>query len=523
MNSTVRTESHTFPWSLWRAQVYSPWNEALEIARQICAGLGEAHAQGIVHRDLKPANIMMDRNGVAKIMDFGIARPFQGASQMTETVVGTPAYMAPEQVELKGVDARTDVYALGLLLYEMVTGSKAFEGDSPIAVAVKQLREIPTPPREIVPSLPAYAEAVILKCVQKDPRERFQSMDELAAALRSNAPARPAASLWSSFIADMRRSGRDLHRDLQPRIEAVRQFFRRQDWKFLTDKRTQRALAAGLGAACILSALVFFTLRHTRKNQAIDSASIGTSAVMDDQSSQAPLPKTTAAEDTVTPATQEPDPSLESPSAADAAQPVTTDKVAAGSEAGAREKSPSDPGSSTQEPPSSKDTRISRNKKTQHDAQHLSAISAPSPVVGSVATPPVAIQTKTPLPPAAVTKTRLSSTQKTENAPPPLSASFAPITAPATPDKAVAEAKPTDKSPVLPDSYFEVGSFKDSTWADDAVEKLTQLGFHAISVHKTVLWMQSYQVRVGPYTDSKTLEIARKDLVSQGFKPHLVK
>jgi serine/threonine protein kinase/class 3 adenylate cyclase len=507
-----------------------PWNEALKIMRQVCAGLGEAHAQGIVHRDLKPANIMMDRSGVAKIMDFGIARSLQGTGQMTGTLVGTPAYMAPEQVELKGVDARTDVYALGLLLYEIVTGSQAFEGEPPIAVALKQLREFPTRPREIVPSLPAHAEAVILKCMQKDPSKRFQSMDELAAAFRNNAPAKPAVSLWSSFVTDVRCSGRDLYRDLQPRVEAVGEFFRRegwkflanrQDWTFLRNKRTQKALAVGLSTACLLAGLVFFTLRSTRNNQVVDSASIGSSAAIAIQNWQLPFPKTIAAEDLVGLATKP----LGSASAADAAQPVTSYQAdpASGAELGSREKSPSDLESSTQGRSKSKGTRVSKNQKTRP----VAGVSEPPLAVGRAATPPVATQTQTLLPPdvvstAPVTKTSASSEQKSENAHPDLSASLLPTTPPATPSEAAVDAKTTDGSPALPASYLEVGSFKESTWADHAVEELTQLGFHAVSVHKTLLWRQSYQVRVGPYTDSKNLEVARRDLVSQGFKPHLV-
>ena len=125
-------------------------------------------------------------------MDFGIAREFQGTGQMTGTMIGTPAYMAPEQVEVKPVDARTDIYALGLLLYEMVTGLPAFGGETPIAVALKQLREMPKRPREIVIAVPAYAEKIIMKCLQKDPAKRFQSVDELAAALRRESDSRPA-------------------------------------------------------------------------------------------------------------------------------------------------------------------------------------------------------------------------------------------------------------------------------------------------------------------------------------------
>src|SRR5260370_28588620 len=111
-------------------------NQAFDIARQICAGLREAHAQGIVHRDLKPANIMLDRSCTVKIMDFGVARLIDGNGPMTGTLVGTPAYMAPEQAELKPVDPCPDIYALGPVLYETLTGSPAFHGDSPVALSL---------------------------------------------------------------------------------------------------------------------------------------------------------------------------------------------------------------------------------------------------------------------------------------------------------------------------------------------------------------------------------------------------
>jgi cell division protein FtsN len=124
--------------------------------------------------------------------------------------------------------------------------------------------------------------------------------------------------------------------------------------------------------------------------------------------------------------------------------------------------------------------------------------------------------------PALVTKTGVSSEQKNENAHSDPSASMLPSTPPAAPSEAAVDAKTTDGSPAVPASYLEVGSFKESMWADHAVEELAQLGFHAVSVRKTVLWRQSYQVRVGPYTDSKKLDAARQDLVSQGFKPHVV-
>jgi class 3 adenylate cyclase len=204
-----------------------PWHDALKIVQQVCAGLREAHMQGIVHTDLKPANIMMDLNGIAKIMDFGIAQPLQGAGQGTSTIFGTPAYMAPEQVEFKRLDARTDLYALGAVLYEMVTGSAPFEGETPMAVAAKQVRQIPERPREIAPDLPLDAEAAILKCLEKDPAQRFQSVDELWAALRKTEP-RPTISVWGSFVSDFRIAGNDLRRDLHAGVESARDFIGRR-------------------------------------------------------------------------------------------------------------------------------------------------------------------------------------------------------------------------------------------------------------------------------------------------------
>jgi serine/threonine-protein kinase len=159
-------------------------------------------------------------------MDFGIAQPLQGAGQGTSTPFGTPTYMAPEQVEFKRLDARTDLYALGVVLYELVTGSAPFAGETPMAVAAKQVREIPQRPREIVPDLPLDAEAAILKCLEKDPAQRFQSVDELWTALRKTEP-RPTVSVWGSFVSDFRTAGNDLRRDLHAGVESARDFIGR--------------------------------------------------------------------------------------------------------------------------------------------------------------------------------------------------------------------------------------------------------------------------------------------------------
>src|SRR5215470_4670027 len=160
-----------------------PLRKAVNVAVQICSGLKEAHAQGIVHRDLKPENVMIDANGDVKIMDFGIARSMEAATRLTGSMVGTPAYMAPEQVFGKPVDYRTDIYSLGLMLYEMFTGSQALQAETPVAVALKQLRETPPPPHQIEPTIPVPIERAILKCLEKDPSKRFQSIGELEKVL----------------------------------------------------------------------------------------------------------------------------------------------------------------------------------------------------------------------------------------------------------------------------------------------------------------------------------------------------
>jgi len=155
----------------------------IQITRQICAGLREAHAKGIVHRDLKPENIMLDRDGQVKVMDFGIARSIEAGTTTTGFHAGTPGYMAPEQVEGRAADPRSDIYSLGLIVYEMLTGSAVFEGDTPMSVALKQVREQPTPPRKLDPGLPKGIENLILRCLEKDSANRFQSVEELDIAL----------------------------------------------------------------------------------------------------------------------------------------------------------------------------------------------------------------------------------------------------------------------------------------------------------------------------------------------------
>ena len=160
-----------------------PVPQVLDLARQLASGLSEAHRQSIAHRDLKPENIMLTPGGELKVMDFGISRSYKTDVTTTGSVIGTPAYMAPEQAEGKVVDHRTDIYAFGLILYEMVTGNAAFTGDTAIALAMKQIRERPKPPRKIDPDVPKHIETAIMRSLEKDPAARFQSIGELIRAL----------------------------------------------------------------------------------------------------------------------------------------------------------------------------------------------------------------------------------------------------------------------------------------------------------------------------------------------------
>jgi hypothetical protein len=163
-----------------------PPDKALDIAREICAGLSAAHDKGVLHRDLKPANIMVDGRGRAKITDFGLA---VAAGEVTEgEMSGTPAYMAPEQLAGKGASIRTDIYALGLVLYELYTGRKAFEGASFQELKRKHSEDAPASPSSVSPGFDPVVERVILRCLEKDPGRRPFSVAQVAAALPGGDP-----------------------------------------------------------------------------------------------------------------------------------------------------------------------------------------------------------------------------------------------------------------------------------------------------------------------------------------------
>jgi len=157
---------------------------AVNIARQVCEGLAEAHRLGVVHRDLKPGNIMIDREGDVRIMDFGVARILKEKGVTgAGVIIGTPEYMSPEQVEGKEIDQQSDLYSLGIILYEMVTGRRPFEGDTALSIALKHKTEIPRNPRDLNVQIPEELSRLILKCLEKDKRKRYQSADEVLAEL----------------------------------------------------------------------------------------------------------------------------------------------------------------------------------------------------------------------------------------------------------------------------------------------------------------------------------------------------
>ena len=160
-------------------------DRAIAITQEVCRALDAAHAQGVIHRDIKPGNIMLNPRGEVKVTDFGIARMTTTADTVAQTaaILGTASYLSPEQAQGQPVDGRSDLYSLGCVLYEMVTGRPPFLGDSPVAVASKQVLEQPVAPSKLNPDITQDLDAVILRSLAKNPANRYQSAEEMRADL----------------------------------------------------------------------------------------------------------------------------------------------------------------------------------------------------------------------------------------------------------------------------------------------------------------------------------------------------
>jgi serine/threonine-protein kinase len=156
------------------------------IARSLCLALEAAHNEGVVHRDLKPQNVLMDSNGQVFVSDFGLAKSLEGPSTMMTTageVLGTPRYMSPEQAESKSADNRSDLYALGLILFEMVTGDLPFGSDSIMQTMYQRVTQDPKSPKLLNPDVPDYLSEIILHCLKRDPEQRYQHARDIVADL----------------------------------------------------------------------------------------------------------------------------------------------------------------------------------------------------------------------------------------------------------------------------------------------------------------------------------------------------
>ena len=171
--------------SIVREEAPLPPERAIEITEQVLRAARFAHRRGIVHRDLKPHNVIIDEEGRVKVTDFGIARA--GASEITQTgsIMGTARYLSPEQAQGQPVSPRSDLYAIGVMLYELLTGTVPFEGDSVVSIALRHLSEPPRPPSSLVPAISPALDAIVLRALAKDPDQRYADADEFLIALEN--------------------------------------------------------------------------------------------------------------------------------------------------------------------------------------------------------------------------------------------------------------------------------------------------------------------------------------------------
>ena len=223
-----------------------PEREAIELALQIARALGFAHEHGLVHRDVKPQNVLLNGDAGAKVTDFGIARSLdvQGGLTQTGTVMGTSDYIAPEQARGRPVDAQSDIYSLGAVLYELLTGEVPFPGDNFVAVAMRHISEPPPSVRERRPELSPRLDAAVRKAMAKDPGERFSSMDAFCAELAACLGPETAMSAAETMVVPGRKRPRRRRRSARPPREGL------SVWPLIL-------LLAGLALLAIILAAIF--------------------------------------------------------------------------------------------------------------------------------------------------------------------------------------------------------------------------------------------------------------------------
>lgn len=181
-----------------------PCKSAAKIGAQVCQALTTAHGQDIIHRDIKPQNIMIQPNGQVKVMDFGISRAKNSTEQKTQMVLGTAQYVSPEQAQGLDLTAASDIYSLGIVLYESVTGRLPFDGEDAVSVAIKQVEEEPLPPSHLNRNVDPAFEAIVMKALSKNPEDRFLSVQEMFAALESYANGRTDQSAAATQVMNHR-------------------------------------------------------------------------------------------------------------------------------------------------------------------------------------------------------------------------------------------------------------------------------------------------------------------------------
>ena len=253
--------------------------KALEIMADICAALEFSHRHGIIHRDIKPGNVMITQTGQVKVMDFGIARALaSGATTMTQTsaVIGTAQYLSPEQARGEPVDARSDVYAAGCVLFELLVGHPPFVGDSPVSVAYQHVREDPKAPSDVNPEVPRDIDAIVLKALAKNPMNRYQSAQEMRADTLRAVAGRPVlATPVMSQAETMAMQGHQGTRQWQPQGATTmqrpvpggmppRQQERRSSWVM--------AVLAALGVLVVVVLGVALAMTRNNDNQGGDGA-----------------------------------------------------------------------------------------------------------------------------------------------------------------------------------------------------------------------------------------------------------